>query len=60
MALEKKRISAELLRVQASRAEMEYLIEQRLEEIERLKQNINKQLEAEGRLQAELDKLGGK
>jgi hypothetical protein len=45
--LEVKKIKAELLRVQAAKAEMEYIIAQRLEEIERLEMNIKKQEETE-------------
>lgn len=54
--LEIKKTKAELLRVQAAKAEMEYIIAQRLEEIERLQMNIKKQEEAEKVLQ---EKLGG-
>lgn len=55
--LEMKKAKAELLRVQAAKAEMEYIIAQRMEEIERLQVNIKKQEEAEVVL---LSKLEGK
>lgn len=53
--LEIKKIKAELLRVQAGRAEMEYIVAQRLEEIARIEDNIKKQDEAERGL---IEKLG--
>lgn len=53
--LEKKKLKAELLRVQSAKAEMEYVIAQRMEEIERLELNMKKQDEAEKAL---LEKLG--
>lgn len=55
--LEKKKFKAELLRVQSAKAEMEYVIAQRMEEIERLTMNVQKQEEAEKLL---LDKIEGK
>ncbi len=55
--VELKKIKAELLRVQSAKAEMEYVIAQRIEEIERLETNIKKQEEAEQLL---LSKLGEK
>jgi hypothetical protein len=45
--LEKKKCRSELLRVQAAKAEMEYLIAQKMEEIDRIQANITKQEEAE-------------
>jgi hypothetical protein len=45
--LEEKKLKAELLRVQAAKAEMEYIIAQRMDEIARLQDNIAKQEEAE-------------
>lgn len=47
MSLDNKKYKAELLRVQAAKAEMEYIIAQRQEEIQRLEDNIKKQEEAE-------------
>lgn len=54
--MELKKAKAELLRVQAAKAEMEYIIAQRMEEIGRLEDNIKKQEEAELKL---LEKLKG-
>ena len=45
--IDEKKLQAELLRVQAAKADMEYKIEERLEEIERLKDNIQNQEKAE-------------
>lgn len=45
--LEKKKLKAELLRVQAAKAEMEYIVEQKMEEIKRLEEAMNKQNLAE-------------
>jgi len=55
MTLEQKKIKAELLRVQAAKAEMEYIIAQRMEEIGRLEDNIKKQNEAEALLKEKLE-----
>jgi multidrug resistance efflux pump len=52
--IDKKKFKAELLRVQAAKAEMEYIIAQRMEEVERLQLNIQKQEESEKKL---LEKL---
>lgn len=48
--IEQKKIKSELLKVQAARAEMEYIIAQRLEEIERLEANIKIQEQTEKKL----------
>lgn len=53
--LEQKKWKAELLRVQAAKADMEYKIAERLEEIERIQGHIKTQEEAELKL---LEKLG--
>jgi multidrug resistance efflux pump len=45
--LDEKKFKAELLRVQAAKAEMEYIIAQRMDEIARLQDNITKQEDAE-------------
>lgn len=50
MSLEAKKLKAELLRVQAAKAEMEYIIEQRLEEIKRMQEAIRIQDETETKL----------
>lgn len=52
--LEKFKLKAELLRVQAAKAEMEYIIAQRNDEIKRLLDNIKNQELTETKL---LDKL---
>jgi len=55
--LERKKTKAELLRVQAAKAEMEYTIAQRMEEIDRVNDAIKKQEEAEIRLLAKLKEV---
>lgn len=55
MTTDQKKYKAELLRVQAAKAEMEYIIAQRMDEIERLEMNIKKQEDAEKAL---LEKMG--
>lgn len=57
MILEKKKLTAELLRVRAAKAEMDYIIEQRMEEIGRLKAAIDKQEETEKTLTLKLEQL---
>ena len=54
MTLEQRKWKSELLRVQAAKAEMEYIIAQRMEEIGRLEDNIRKQEEAEKLLKEKL------
>ena len=54
MELEKKKLKAELLRVQAAKAEMEYIVAQRTDEIERIQLNIQKQEETEKTLLAKM------
>ena len=60
MKLEKKKTEAELARVIAARLEQEYIIEQRLDEIERLKKNIEIQSAKEIELNQKLTDLKGK
>lgn len=55
--LENKKIKAEMLRIQAAKAELEYLVEQKLEEIKRLEDAIKKQDLAELALQDKISKL---
>jgi hypothetical protein len=55
MTLEQKKYKAELLRVQAAKAEMEYIIEQRMDEIRRLEDNIKKQEDAEKSLMEKIE-----
>lgn len=59
MNTEMKKTRAELLRVQASKAEMEYVIAQKYDEIKRVEDNIKKQEETEKVLQDKLNTLGG-
>ncbi len=56
--IEIKKTKAELLRVQAAKAEMEYIIEQRMDEIRRLQDNIKKQEETELKLIQKMKELG--
>jgi len=56
MTLDTKKKELELARVQLARQEMEFKIEERLEEIERLKSNIEIQIKKENELKAELGK----
>lgn len=55
--LEKKKVRAELLRVQAAKAEMEYIIEQKMDELKRLEEAVKKQELAESSLQEKYNKL---
>lgn len=54
-SLEFKRTKLELLKVAAARAEMEFRIEERLEDIARIQDNIKIQLAKEAELQAKID-----
>ena len=54
--IELMKMKSELLRVQAAKAEMEYVVEQRYEEIKRIQDNIKNQEDAEKDL---LQKLEG-
>lgn len=56
--LEKKRLTSELLRVNAARAEMDYIIEQKNEEIKRLTDAIAIQDAKAAELQEKLKALG--
>lgn len=53
--LDLKRMELELIKVAAARAEMEFRIEERLEDINRIKDNIKIQLDKEAELQAKVD-----
>lgn len=55
MSLDKKRKQLELMRVQTARYELEFKIEERLEEIERLKDHVQVQIKREQELKKELD-----
>ena len=55
--LEQKKKQMELRRVEMARMELELKIEERLEEVERLKGHIQSQLEKEEQLKLELENL---
>lgn len=55
--IEQKKLNAELLRVLAAKAEMEYIIEQRMEEIKRLQDNIKIQEKTEESIQEKIRNL---
>lgn len=59
MKLEIKKLQAELARVIAARLEQDYIIEQRLDEIERLKKNIEIQSAREIELSKKLMEIKG-
>lgn len=52
--LELKRMKLDLIKVAAARAEMEFKVEERLEDIQRIKDNIKVQLDKEAELQAKI------
>lgn len=56
--LELKKTQVELMRVETARAEMEYKIEERLEDIKRLEDNIKIQKEKEIELIQRLKEMG--
>jgi hypothetical protein len=55
MTLEQKKKVLELAKVEVARKELEYKIEERLEEIERLKAHIQVQLETEKKLKSQIE-----
>lgn len=57
--IEIKKLKSELSRVIAAKDEMDYLIEQRLQEIQRLKDSMEKQESAEKELKEKLKVLEG-
>lgn len=59
-ALDLKRKILDLKRVETARMDLEFKIEERLEEIERLKKHIEQQLDAEQKLAKEIEDLKGK
>lgn len=59
-SLDLKRKVLDLKRVETARMDLEFKIEERLEEIERLKKHIEQQLDAEQKLQKEIEDLKGK
>jgi hypothetical protein len=57
MSLEKKKKELELMRVTLARQEMELRIEERLDEIKRLKENIEIQLKTEEKIKQDLEQF---
>ena len=57
MSIEKKKKQLELGRVSLAKEEMELRIDERMEEIERLRQNIKNQDVAAQRIKKELEEL---
>lgn len=55
MSLDKKKRELELARVQLARREMEFRIEERMEEIKRLEENIKIQIDKEAEITALLN-----
>ncbi len=55
MSLEEKKKRLELMRVQVARQELEFKIEERMEEVKRLEEHIKIQIEKESQLLAELN-----
>lgn len=55
MSLELKRKGLELIKVEAAKAELEFRIEEKLEEIERIKAHILVQIEHADKLRKELE-----
>lgn len=60
MNIEIKRKELELIKVSASRAELEFKVLEKEDEINRIKQHIKIQLNRENELKEELKKLGEK
>ena len=58
MSLEKKRKELELSRVRMARQELEFRIEERMEEIARVRENIEVQKKREAELTKELEGEG--
>lgn len=60
MSLEIKRKELELMRVKTARHELEFKVDEKTEEINKLKEHIKIQLETEDRLEKEIEQLKGK
>lgn len=58
MSLEKKRKELELARVRMARQELEFRIEERMEEMARIRENIEIQIKKEAELNKELEGEG--
>jgi hypothetical protein len=59
MSLDLKKAKVELLRVSAAKAELELRIDERLEEIERIKEHIKVQENKEEELRNKISTFGG-
>ncbi len=59
MSIDIKRKTLELERVKLGKLEMEFRIEERLQEVDRLRENIKIQEEALVKLQAEIQQIKG-
>lgn len=57
--LEKKKLKSELMRIIAAKFEMDYLIEQKMDEVGRLRSAMEKQIEAEQALEQKIKALEG-
>lgn len=57
MSLEKKKKEMELRRVETARMELELKIEERMDEIKRLQEHVQIQLEKEQQLKIEIQKI---
>lgn len=60
MSLEAKKKNLELERVTLARKELEYKVEEKLDEIRRLREHIDIQLKAEERIKQEISELNFK
>lgn len=59
MSLEKKKTEVELMRVTTARMELEYKIEERKEEIQRMEDHIKIQIAKESELKDKLKEMEG-
>ena len=57
MSLEQKKLQVELMRVQTARLELEYKIEEKLDEIRRMKEHIEIQVNKESELEEKIKAL---
>lgn len=57
MSLELRRKQLELMRVEMARKELEFKIEERMEEIKRVQDNIKIQIDKEAELKKEIEEL---
>lgn len=57
MSLELRRKQLELMRVEMARKELEFKVEERMDEIKRIQDNIKLQLDKEAELKKEIEQL---